>query len=111
MTRCSVLKVKTFQEQLLINIFSLIFIVLLYIKFTYFEFIGVIVQGGNVDMEIFDETINLQEVYNITYPSALQGPIGFQRCSVIVKRTRPIWWPSKHGITIMNVKDLIVCYA
>ena len=62
-------------------------------------------------MEIFDANINEQEAYNITFPSILKGAIGFQRCSVIIKRTRPIWWPSKHGITIMNVKDLIACQA
>ena len=111
MTRNLVLKLKTLQKHLLISIFSLIFIVLHFIKFTYLAFIGMIVQGGYVDIGIFDANINEQEAYNITFPSLLKGPIGVQRCSVIIKRTRPIWWASKHGITVMNVKDLIACQA
>jgi hypothetical protein len=62
-------------------------------------------------MEIFDLSVNEQEAYNISFPTLLKGPVGVQRCSVIIKRTRPIWWASKHGVTFMNVKDLIACHA
>ena len=66
-------------------------------------------QGNDFDMVAVSENINLQEKYNITFPAALKGSIGFQRCSCIIKRTMPVWWPSKHGITILKAKDLIYC--
>ena len=66
-------------------------------------------QGNDFDVMSLSHLINLQERYNMTFPRSLQGSIGFQRCSSIYKRTFPVWWPSKHGITIHAAKDLIFC--
>ena len=71
--------------------------------------IGVIVQGNDFDVLALSNNINMQERYNMNFPRSLQGSIGFQRCSSLYKRTFPVWWPSKHGITTYAAKDLISC--
>ena len=65
--------------------------------------------GNDFDMIAVTENINLQEKFNITFPTELRGSIGYQRCSSIIKRTAPVYWPSKHGITTYRAKDLIFC--
>ena len=71
---------------------------------------GLIVLGRNIDMQSFIEVINLQEIYAIKFPDTLKGSLGFQRCSCIIKRTRPVWWQA-NGIKITTAKELITCRA
>ena len=65
--------------------------------------------GNDFDMMAVMENINMQERHNITFPTELTGSIGYQRCSSIIKRTAPVWWPAKHGITTYRARDLIFC--
>ena len=69
---------------------------------------GMVIQGRNIDIQTFNDNLMEQEQHNIKFPDVLKGSLGFQRCSCIIKRSRPVNW-RVNGVTFISARELTMC--